>query len=135
MNKQILSGNIGKDAEVKDFQNGNSVINFSVADTKKWTDKNGQKQEKTNWIECVWYLNNTSIAQYLTKGTKVLIEGEPTARAYINQQGEANVINQCIVRSLEFMGSSNQNQQQNYGNQQNSYQNNNQFENEPDLPF
>ena len=135
MNKQILTGNIGKDAEVKDFQNGNGVINFSVADTKKWTDKNGQKQEKTNWIECVWYLNNTSIAQYLTKGTKVLIEGEPTARAYINQQGEAVVINQCIIRSLEFMGSSNQNQQQNYGNQQNGYQNNNQFENEPDLPF
>ncbi len=135
MNKQILSGNIGKDAEVKDFQNGNSVINFSVADTKKWTDRNGQKQEKTNWIECVWYLNNTSIAQYLTKGTKVLIEGEPTARAYINQQGEAIVINQCIVRILEFMGSSNQNQQQNYGNQQNGYQNNNQFEPESDLPF
>ena len=135
MNKQILTGNIGKDAEVKDFQNGNGVINFSVADTKKWTDKNGQKQEKTNWIECVWYLNNTSIAQYLTKGTKVLIEGEPTARAYINQQGEAVVINQCIIRSLEFMGSSNQNQQQNYGNQQNGYQNNNQCENEPDLPY
>jgi len=135
MNKQILSGNIGKDAEVKDFQNGNSVINFSVADTKKWTDKNGKKQEKTNWIECVWYLNNTSIAQYLTKGTKVLIEGEPTARVYVNQQGEAIVINQCVVRVLEFMGSSNQNQQQNFGNQQNSYQNNNQFENEPDLPF
>ncbi len=135
MNKQILSGNIGKDAEVKDFQNGNSVINFSVADTKKWTDKNGQKQEKTNWVECVWYLNNTSIAQYLNKGTKVLIEGEPTARAYVNQQGEAIVINQCIVRTLEFMGSSNQNQQQNYGNQQNGYQNNNQFEPEQDLPF
>lgn len=135
MNKQILSGNIGKDAEVKDFQNGNSVINFSVADTKKWTDKSGQKQEKMNWIECVWYLNNTSIAQYLTKGTKVLIEGEPTARAYVNQQGEAIVINQCIVRTLEFMGSSNQNQQQNYGQQQNGYQNNNQFELENDLPF
>lgn len=135
MNKQILSGNIGKDAEVKDFQNGNSVINFSVADTKKWTDKNGQKQDKTNWIECVWYLNNTSIAQYLTKGTKVLIEGEPTARAYINQQNEIISVNQCIVRSLEFMGSSNQNQQQNYGNQQNGYQNNNQFEPEQDLPF
>lgn len=135
MNKQILSGNIGKDAEVKDFQNGNSVINFSVADTKKWTDKNGQKQEKTNWIECVWYLNNTSIAQYLTKGTKVLIEGEPTARAYVNQQNEIISVNQCIVRVLEFMGSSNQNQQQNYGNQQNSYQNNNQFEPEQDLPF
>lgn len=135
MNKQILSGNIGKDAEVKDFQNGNSVINFSVADTKKWTDKNGQKQEKTNWIECVWYLNNTSIAQYLTKGTKVLIEGEPTARAYVNQQNEIISVNQCIVRVLEFMGSSNQNQQQNYGQQQNGYQNNNQFEPEQDLPF
>lgn len=135
MNRQILSGNIGKDAEVKDFQNGNSVINFSVADTKKWTDKSGQKQEKTNWIECVWYLNNTSIAQYLTKGTKVLIEGEPTSRAYINQQNEIISVNQCIIRSLEFMGSSNQNQQQNYGNQQNGYQNNNQFEPEQDLLF
>lgn len=82
MNRLTLIGNIGKDAEVKDFNGGNSVINFNVAHTSKWTDKQGNKQEKTTWYEAAWFINNTQIAQYLKKGAKVLIEGEPTARVY-----------------------------------------------------
>lgn len=136
MNKYILTGNIGKDAEVKDLNNGNSVINFSVAHTEKWKDKQGNPQEKTVWVDCSWFINNTSIAQYLKKGTKVLIEGEPTARAYVNNNGEAVAILGCTVRSLEitqFANNDNPQPQQPQQPQQPMQQA--QQEEEPDLLF
>ena len=126
MNKLTLVGHIGKDAEVKDFQNGNSVINFSVAHTQKWTDKQGNKQEKSTWYDCSWFINNTNVAQYLKKGAKVLIEGEPTARAYINQQNEAVAILGVTIRSLDILVFPKDTQtthtpQANYGQQNNAF--------------
>jgi len=127
MNRLTLVGHIGKDAEVKDFQNGNSAINFSVAHTQKWTDKQGNKQEKSTWYDCSWFINNTNIAQYLKKGAKVLIEGEPTARAYINQQNEAVAILGVTVRSLDILVfpktdvQTTQTPQANYGQQNNVF--------------
>lgn len=143
MNKQILTGNIGKDAEVKDFNNGNSVINFSVAHTEKWKDKQGNPQEKTTWVDCNWFINNTAIAQYLKKGAKVLIEGEPTARAYVNGQGEAVAILGCTVRSLEitsFVNNDNPQQPKPQQQQKNNFPpapnfNSNNNNQEDDLPF
>lgn len=118
MNKHILTGTLGKDAEVKEFNNGNTVINFPVAHKETWKDKQGQKQERTTWHECEWFINNTSIAQYLKKGAKVLVEGTPYSRAYINQQNQAIGINVTRVNNLEITKFvETQNQQQNHPQQ------------------
>jgi single-strand DNA-binding protein len=94
MFKTILTGNIGNDAEVTSFDNGNKVVTFSVAHSKKWTDKAGVKQEKTTWIRCnMWKQEN--LAQYLKKGVRVMVEGEIEARAYTNKE-------QQTVASLEL---------------------------------
>lgn len=108
MYKTTLTGNIGNDAEVKSFENGQSVITFSVAHTEKWKDKQGVQQEKTEWIRCqMWKPSDKlTIAQYLKKGTKLLIEGRVSASSWIDNstgtpiaksQVELNVLN------LEFM--------------------------------
>jgi len=94
MFKTILTGNIGNDAEVTSFDNGSKVVTFSVAHSKKWTDKTGVKQENTTWIRSnMWKQDNLS--QYLKKGVRVMVEGEIEARAYTNKEGQ-------IVTSLEL---------------------------------
>lgn len=86
-------GNLGGDAEVKDLTNG-KVINFSVALTENWTDKEGQKQSKTNWVRCSYFRTaeqSTAIVAYLKKGTKVLVAGKPEARAYVDSSTGKNL--------------------------------------------
>lgn len=107
MLKTILSGNIGQDAEVRSFENGRSVITFSVAHSEKWKDAQGVQQEKTVWIRCnMWRKSDQlTIAQYLKKGVKVLVEGKPSANAYTNQAGELVGNIELTVDGLEFMSS------------------------------
>lgn len=102
-NSQII-GRIGADAEIREATSGNTVINFNVAVSEKWKDKNGEKQEKTTWYRCSWWLNNTSIAPYLSKGTQVFVSGKSNANAYTNKDGELVVQEGINVRSLELLG-------------------------------
>lgn len=99
-----LVGRLGQDCEIRDTDRGNTVINFSVAHSKSWKDKDGNKHDKTVWVECSWWLNNTTIAKYLKKGITVAISGEPSSRAYVNKQGEAIGILCLNVRQLELLG-------------------------------
>jgi single-strand DNA-binding protein len=107
MLKTTLTGNIGQDAEVKAFENGRSVITFSVAHSEKWTDKNGVAQTKTEWVRCNFWKpsDKTSVAMYLKKGVKVLVEGKPTASAYNNQQGELIASIEINISYLELLSS------------------------------
>jgi single-strand DNA-binding protein len=101
MFKTILTGNIGNDAEVTSFDNGSKVVTFSVAHSKKWTDKNGVKQEKTTWIRCnMWKQEN--LAQYLKKGTRVMVEGEIEARAYTNKEQQNVASLELTVFAIEM---------------------------------
>lgn len=107
MLEMIVTGNLGRDAEVREH-NGQNVINFSVAHTEKWTDYNGQKQERTTWVECAYWRRenqSTAVAQYLVKGQKVLVKGKPKADAYNDRSGAA-VAKQCLdVQYVELLGS------------------------------
>lgn len=108
MYKTTLTGNIGNDAEVKSFENGQSVITFSVAHTEKWKDKQGVQQEKTEWIRCqMWKPSDKlTIAQYLKKGTKLLIEGRVSASSWIDNSTGTPVAKSQVelnVSNLEFM--------------------------------
>jgi single-strand DNA-binding protein len=101
MFKTILTGNIGNDAEVTSFDNGSKVVTFSVAHSKKWTDKAGVKQEKTTWIRCnMWKQDN--LAQYLKKGVRVMVEGEIEARAYTNKEGQTVTSLELNVFAIEM---------------------------------
>ncbi len=85
VNKVILIGNLGRDPEVRQSQAGNKIVNFSVATSESWKDKNtGERREKTEWHRVVIFSEGlANIAeQYLRKGSKVYIEGSLQTRDY-----------------------------------------------------
>src|SRR5690625_5275709 len=105
LNKTQIIGHIGKDAEVKDFGN-NQVINFSVAVTKKWKNKNEEEQSKTTWFEVAKWGNNVTLSNYLTKGTQVYVEGEIEADAFVSSQdGEAKGVLRLNAFNIQLLGS------------------------------
>jgi len=112
MQKTEVIIRLGADATINESSNGNTVINFDGAATERWKDKDGNKQEKTTWYRCSWWLNNTTIAQYLTKGTQVYVSGKPNANAYQNNNGDIVAQNGILVREVELLGGSNNSQQQ-----------------------
>lgn len=76
MNKVIVMGNLGQDVELKSTPNGTSVANFSIATNERWKDKEGKQQERTEWHNVVvWGKQAESCSKYLSKGSKVLVEG------------------------------------------------------------
>jgi len=104
-----LIGNIGKDAEVKNMDNGIVAINFPVAHNKNWKDKkSGVLKTKTTWVNCtIWKKegSNLKIADYLKKGTLVDLTGTPFSKAYTHEDGSVrseirlNVSNTNILRT------------------------------------
>ena len=77
LNRVHLIGNLGKDAEVRYTAGGAAIANFSLATTETWKDKSGEKQERTDWHRCqLWGKSAESLAEYLTKGKQVAIEGK-----------------------------------------------------------
>lgn len=75
-NKVTLFGNIGRDAELKYLPSGQAVSEFSLATSRTWKDKEGEKQEETAWHNIkLWGKTAESLSQYLLKGTKVLVDG------------------------------------------------------------
>lgn len=104
MKKIQIIGNVTKDAEVRSVSGSKSVINFDVAVNERWKDRNGVKQERVSYIRCALWRDNTAIAQYITKGTKVFVEGAPDVDSYVNKEGKAVGNVKIIVRELEFLG-------------------------------
>ena len=92
-------GHLGKDALVKQV-NGKNVINFSVAHTEKYKDSNDVQHEKTTWIDCSYWVDRTTVAKYLIKGTQVYIEGKPEARGF--QKADGSTSGSLVVRVLNI---------------------------------
>ena len=111
MQRLEIIGHIGQDAEVKDFGE-NQVINFSVAVSESYTNKQGEKITNTNWFECAKWGNNTSVAQYLKKGTQVYVSGKPQSRAWQKDDGTLVASQGLNVFTLQLLGSKNDNQPQ-----------------------
>lgn len=88
LNKVMLIGNLGKDPEVRHTQSGDPVANLTVATSEKWKDKQGERQEKTEWHRVVLFGKLAEIAEkYLFKGSKVYIEGQLQTRKWVAQDG------------------------------------------------
>lgn len=104
LNQVNLIGNLGQDIEVRRTTSGKSVANFSVALGKSWTDDQGQKQEKTTWINCVAWEGLADLAgKYLGKGSKVYLSGALQVREYQDPNKVKKTITEVVVSDLIFL--------------------------------
>lgn len=147
VNKVILVANLGQDPEVRTSNDGNTITTMSVATGESWTDKQGNKIDKTEWHRVVVFGKLAEIAaQYLAKGSKVFLEGKLQTRKWQDQQGQDRYTTEIVVDSfdgtLQMLDSRNGQQQGQYQNRQGGqqqYQNNRQqqqgnFDNYNNLP-
>jgi single-strand DNA-binding protein len=103
MIKMQVIGNLGKDCVVNTV-NGKNVINFTVAHTEKYRDSQGNNQEKTTWVDCAYWIDKTAVAQYLTKGKQVYVEGQPEARSFQRNDGTPGASLSMRVREVQLLG-------------------------------
>src|SRR5690349_13145261 len=103
MIKMQIIGNLGKDCVVNTV-NGKNVINFTVAHTEKYKDSQGNQQEKTTWVDCAYWTDRTAVAQYLTKGKQVYVEGQPEARSFQRNDGTPGSSLSLRVREIQLLG-------------------------------
>jgi len=88
LNKVILIGNLGRDPEVRYTQNGSAVANFTLATNEVWTDKGGERQERTEWHRIVvWGKQAEIVREHLTKGKQVYVEGSIQTRQWDDREG------------------------------------------------
>jgi single-strand DNA-binding protein len=106
VNKVILVGNLGSDPEFRMTQAGKAVANFSIATTDRWTNKAGEKQEKTEWHKIVLWGRQAEVAnQYLKKGSSVYIEGKIQTRSWEDKEGNKRSAVEIVCESLQFLSS------------------------------
>ena len=103
MIKMQIIGRLGKDCVVNTV-NGKNVINFSVAHSEKYRDSQNNMQDKTIWVDCAYWTDRTAVAQYLTKGTQVFVEGQPEARSFQRNDGTPGSSLSLRVREVQLLG-------------------------------
>lgn len=106
LNQVVLLGNLGKDPETRYTQSGDAVCNFSMATTERWKDKNGDKQEKTEWHNIVCFKRAAEIAgEYLKKGSSCLIVGHIQTRKWQDKEGKDRYTTEIVCDKLTLLGS------------------------------
>lgn len=112
LNKVILIGRLGREPELRYMANGEAVCNFSVATSESWKDKNGQRQESTEWHNVTMYRKLAEIAgKYLTKGSQVYLEGKIQSRKYQGKDGIERTAYEIIANEMKMLGGGNSEQQ------------------------
>jgi single-strand DNA-binding protein len=104
VNKAILVGRIGGDAESRTTQTGTPVSRFSLAMNRQWTDSGQQVHEETDWIPIVVW-NKEKLAEYLTRGARVYVEGRIQTRFYDDDAGVKRYITEVIAQNIVLLGS------------------------------
>lgn len=105
MLKLILSGILGNDAEVREVNDG-KLIKFSVAINKDYKNAEGVKVEKTDWIQALLWRNgkqSSKVSEFLKKGKRVILEGDPGVDAYLTKEGKAKGQLTITVKNLELV--------------------------------
>jgi single-strand DNA-binding protein len=106
VNKAILIGRLGKDPETRYMTNGEAVTNVSLATSENYKDKNGEKQERTEWHNLVMYRRLAEIAgEYLKKGSMIYVEGRIQNRKYQDKEGKDRYISEIVVNEMKMLGS------------------------------
>ena len=106
LNKVMLIGNLGRDPEVRSTASGQPVANFTLATSRRWKDKNGQRQEQTEWHYIVAWGKQAEIAgQYLTKGKQIFLEGRLQTRSLDDRQtGEKKYRTEVVCDYFQMLG-------------------------------
>jgi single-strand DNA-binding protein len=105
VNKVIIIGHLGKDPEVRYTPSGQAVANFTIATTENWNDKQGQKQERTEWHRIVAWGKSAELAgEYLSKGRQVYIEGKLQTRQWDDRDGNKKYTTEIIANNITFLG-------------------------------
>ncbi|GAB1233204.1 single-stranded DNA-binding protein [Ferrigenium sp. UT5] len=106
VNKAILIGRLGKDPETRYMTNGEAVTNVSLATSENYKDKSGEKQERTEWHNLVFYRRLAEIAgEYLKKGSLIYVEGRIQNRKYQDKEGRDRYISEIVVNEMKMLGS------------------------------
>jgi len=105
VNKVVLVGRIGRNPEIKYLQSGAPVANFSVATSETWKDKNGAKQEKTEWHNIIaWNKLAEICGEYVTKGMMVFIEGKLQTRSWEDKNGGKRQTTEIVAETIKMLG-------------------------------
>ena len=105
VNKVILIGNLGGDPELRSTPGGTSVASFTLATNESWTDKDGTKQERTEWHRIVAWSRLAEICgQYLRKSSQVYIEGRLQTRSWEDKQGNQRKTTEIVARDMQMLG-------------------------------
>lgn len=104
VNKVILVGRLGKDPETRYMTNGEAVTNAAMATSENWKDKSGEKQQKTEWHNLVFYRKLSEIAgEYLKKGSQLYVEGKLQTRKW-EKDGVTRYTTEIIVNEMTMLG-------------------------------
>jgi len=104
LNKVMLIGNLGKDPETRYTADGTLIVNFSVATTENYKDKQGNKQQKTEWHSIVAFGKLAEIcAKYLVKGSKTYLEGKLSTKAWEDKDGVKRSTTQVILSDMKML--------------------------------
>ncbi|HVK62046.1 MAG TPA: single-stranded DNA-binding protein [Bdellovibrionales bacterium] len=105
VNKVIIVGRLGTDPEVRTIGNGGTVTRLSVATSENWVDKEGQKQERTEWHRIVvWGRLAEICGKHLSKGRQVYVEGRLQTRSWEDQQGQKKYSTEIVANTVQFLG-------------------------------
>lgn len=106
VNKVILVGNLGRDPEVRYMPSGDAIANISVATTDNWKDKNGEKQERTEWHRVAFFGKLAEIVgEYLKKGSQVYVEGRLQTRKWTDKEGHDKYTTEIVADRMQMLGS------------------------------
>jgi len=104
INKVILIGNLGKDPEVRYSQSGDAIATFNVATTEVWKKQDGGKEEQTEWHRIVAFKRLAEICgEYLSKGSKVYIEGRLQTRKWQDKEGGTRYTTEIVARDMKML--------------------------------
>lgn len=106
VNKVILIGNLGQDPEIRYLPSGQPVANFSIATSEKWTGKDGNPGERTEWHRIVVFGKQAETCkEYLKKGRQAYVEGRLQTREWQNKEGQKQKSTEIIAQNVRFLGS------------------------------
>lgn len=104
LNRVTLLGNVGKDPEIRTTQDGKKVANFSLATTERWKDKQGQRQEKTEWHRLVAFDPlATTVEAYVVKGGQLFVEGKLQTRKWTDAAGVEKYSTEIVAQNLHLL--------------------------------
>ncbi len=105
VNKAILIGHLGADPEVRYTPSGTPVANFRIATSESWNDKQGERQERTEWHRIVaWNKTAELVGEYLSKGRQVYVEGRIQTRQWDDRDGNKRYTTEVIANQVTFLG-------------------------------